>query len=462
MRGKGAWETMKKISRFTITKLHGDKNVDLRFVDNTLILVGENGAGKTTVLNLFYYFLSGQWNAMVRYTFEELSVTVDGKPYKLRYSDLGKHLRNIDPRFLGRFPASLRRRLMSLLQSKDFDFRHITPELEMLSHEYGVPIQFLLQEVEVDFARDKIPSPLKQLDEITESLETQILFLPTYRRIEQELNLIFKGLDERELKQRSDHLASRRRGGTYVELIEFGMKDVETAIDTTLSQLNTFARESLNNLTFGYLGDIVEEQYTKVDLEVINSASEQTIANVLNRIQDNILSPENKQHLRSIIDVVKKSAVQNEHSKIICHYFTKLMAFQKEIEKKELQITSFCGVCNEYMADKTFRYDIANFKFTISPTGDAEHSRLISLGHLSSGEKQIVSLFSHLYLSGGDKYFVLIDEPELSLSVPWQRRFLVDIRKGDFCAGLVAVTHSPFIYDNSLHRYAHGLGEFIK
>ena len=59
------------------------------------------------------------------------------------------------------------------------------------------------------------------------------------------------------------------------------------------------------------------------------------------------------------------------------------------------------------------------------------------------------------------KPLVLIDEPELSLSVPWQRRFLTDIRRGGFCAGLVAVTHSPFIYDNELKQYAHSLGEFV-
>jgi ABC-type transport system involved in cytochrome c biogenesis ATPase subunit len=85
----------------------------------------------------------------------------------------------------------------------------------------------------------------------------------------------------------------------------------------------------------------------------------------------------------------------------------------------------------------------------------------IGLSDLSSGEKQIVSLFSHLYLSGRDRYFVLIDEPELSLSVPWQKRFLVDIKKGTFCAGLVATTHSPFIYDNELRPFAHAIGEYI-
>jgi predicted ATPase len=137
------------------------------------------------------------------------------------------------------------------------------------------------------------------------------------------------------------------------------------------------------------------------------------------------------------------------------------MAFQKEMESREAQITSFCLVCNEYMVDKEFKYDTTNFKFTILPKGSPAKAGDIELHHLSSGEKQIVSLFSHLYLSGGKSYFVLIDEPELSLSVPWQRRFLLDIRNGRFCSGLVAVTHSSFIYDNELKRYAHGLGEFI-
>jgi len=334
----------------------------------------------------------------------------------------------------------------------------------MLCHEYGIPLQYLLQEMDLAYRHpsNKNATALRQaLDSITASLDAQVLFLPTYRRIEQELNLIFKGLDDREIKQRRDLLTSRRDNRTYVELIEFGMKDVDNAINSTLSQLNSFARESLNNLTFGYLGDIVEEQYTKVDLNAIRGASDQTIDNVLNRIQEHILSSRNKQHLREIISGVTVNAAQNEHTMVICHYFTKLMEFQKELEKKESQITSFCRVCNEYLVDKKFLYDFSNFTFTIKPTDITKSDREIKLSQLSSGEKQIVSLFSHLYLSGGDQYFVLIDEPELSLSVPWQRKFLVDIRNASFCVGLVAVTHSPFIYDNELKRYAHGLGEFM-
>lgn len=73
---------------------------------------------------------------------------------------------------------------------------------------------------------------------------------------------------------------------------------------------------------------------------------------------------------------------------------------------------------------------------------------------LSSGEKQIVSVFARLYLSGEKQFVVLIDEPELSLSMDWQKRFLPDILSAPSCAQLIAITHSPFVFDNELDAYA--------
>jgi hypothetical protein len=81
---------------------------------------------------------------------------------------------------------------------------------------------------------------------------------------------------------------------------------------------------------------------------------------------------------------------------------------------------------------------------------------------LSSGEKQIISLFSHLYLSGDKQYLILLDEPELSLSVQWQKHLLPDILASKRCMFLATVTHSPFVFDNELDDYAADIRDYIE
>ncbi|MFN7311584.1 MAG: AAA family ATPase [Vampirovibrionales bacterium] len=96
-------------------------------------------------------------------------------------------------------------------------------------------------------------------------------------------------------------------------------------------------------------------------------------------------------------------------------------------------------------------------------TSENAPEQRIKLSQLSSGEKQLVSLFTHLYLAEGKQYFVIIDEPEISLSVEWQKTFLQDIRNGTFCSGLFVATHSPFMFANDLLRpYAYGVREFLE
>ncbi|WP_441256433.1 AAA family ATPase [Bradyrhizobium sp. 482_C4_N1_1] len=86
--------------------------------------------------------------------------------------------------------------------------------------------------------------------------------------------------------------------------------------------------------------------------------------------------------------------------------------------------------------------------------------RKIPLNSLSSGEKQMISLFAKLYLYPRDK-IILIDEPELSLSIDWQRQILVDIVQAPLCRQVVAITHSPFVFDNTLEPFARPLTSTI-
>lgn len=455
---------MNKLKTFKITKLHGRKTYNLKFKDNTLILVGENGAGKTTILRILFYTLSGQWNSLAKFEFDSVTIKIDDTTVTIKKSELVNQFDFNDKNVLRHFPLHVRRKIQRIMEEYNGGGIPLS-ELEMLSDQYGVNFNYLLREIDIlgdDINPEKAENLSKKYNQIKTALyDTHILYLPTYRRIEHELSSIFKGLDEDELRHRGK-MSHFKKKSNHTELIEFGMKDVDRAIDFTLEGLKDFAREDLNSLTLGYLGDVVDQKYLEVDVAQIKAASDDTIRNILKRIDSNILSENSKKHLSATIENVKSDETLSEHAKVICHYFIKLLNFQQELEKKESRMRNFCAVCNGYMEDKVFTYLSASFSFAILPKGSTDLNDKIKPEQLSSGEKQIVSLFSHLYLSNDSKYFVLIDEPELSLSVPWQRQFLVNIQKGNFCTGILAVTHSPFIYENELDIHAHGLGEFLK
>ena len=370
---------------------------------------------------------------------------------------------------------------------------------------YGIPLNMILHRIETSGEMNEGLNKKIRLDieMVRNAVSAQILYLPTYRRIERELSSIFKGMDPDDLRRQRVLVQPHEFDEGFIELVEFGMKDVQNAVDRELAKLKEFARENLNSLTLRYLGDVVNQEYQNVGMNEIANVSDASIHSVLDSVDESNLTKSQKDNLFQVISSSRYNNPQDDHSKILSHYFLKLLKFQESMQKIERPISAFCDLCSEYAVDKQFEYNRADFSFSIIPKDNDRWTRLeaikdqyeirkceihnrsknpsshswdlyntsqtrpdkleetIKLSDLSSGEKQIVSLFSHLYLSGQQSYFVIIDEPELSLSVTWQRRFLADIHKGNFCAGLIAATHSPFIYENELHRYAHSLDEFV-
>lgn len=462
-----------KLERIRIVRLHGNKDVDIQLDDNTLILVGENGSGKTTILRMLFYFLSGRWLSLAQFQFDYISASINGIEHKVTHQDLIKKNLKSYKKSLSRLPPSVRHKVSELITTGRYE--DIAEELKLLNNYYDFSISqedfeslAYYSAVYEERVEGQNKDLQKSIQKIRDAIDAQILYLPTYRRIERELESIFTSLSSGDYRlQKSGRLyrgtaeRSSETAEAYIELVEFGMKDVQAAIDRTLANLKEFARENLNDLTLQYLGDVVSREYQNVGLSEIADVPEKTVRAALDRIDERILRSDHKDHLLEVIHSAGSEESPSEHSKIISHYFLKLLRFQESLQEKEQKISKFCALCSEYIVDKQFVYDSANFSFSIVPKVKGETSNTIKLHDLSSGEKQIVSLFSHLYLSEMTSFFVLIDEPELSLSVPWQRRFLVDIKNGGFCAGLIAVTHSPFIYDNELHEYAHSLGEFV-
>ena len=87
----------------------------------------------------------------------------------------------------------------------------------------------------------------------------------------------------------------------------------------------------------------------------------------------------------------------------------------------------------------------------------------IELSKLSSGEKQEIVLFYDLIFDAEKDVLLLIDEPEISLHISWQKMFmddLLDVSKETGIQSIIA-THSPQIVSRHLNIQI-DLGELYK
>ena len=77
-----------EIKSFKINKLHDSLNFELKFENNTLILLGENGSCKTTIIKMLYYTLSLQWGKLSQYNFESVEISIDSDTFQINKDDI--------------------------------------------------------------------------------------------------------------------------------------------------------------------------------------------------------------------------------------------------------------------------------------------------------------------------------------------------------------------------------------
>ncbi|WP_210150905.1 AAA family ATPase [Chryseobacterium scophthalmum] len=475
------------IKTFRIEGLHNSKDYELKFQDNKLILVSDNGSGKTTIVNIFYYFLSKQWNKLLEYNFKKIRCVLNDEIIEFT-KDFFQNLLYKDSKIRHRFsPNTLKKlnEISELITSFDF-FNLANEDIEMLSERFEIPARVIKEYIfEVYEKKENIDNHNNikfienKLNVILEN--TKIIYLPTYRRIEKDLINIFPYL-ERSIKEYeiSQNRRNTLKEENFLELVEFGMNDIQKKIEHRCFQLRNYFYDKINtNLIGSYLDDILNKSYNNFNIENISQIDEEVLNYILKRLDDTVISSDGKHKLRSFVRKLQIDfSPTNIEDKINAHFVWKLFQIYHYQQKEESDIIELINICNEYIGnDKELKYNKDEFKVEIRLTKDInffnsirylfdvngikndEKVNRIEFKDLSSGEKQIISLFTHLILSPKN-YFIIIDEPELSLSVTWQERFLNDILKLDKCSGLLAVTHSPFIFQNKLRKFTHSLEEF--
>ena len=173
-----------------------------------------------------------------------------------------------------------------------------------------------------------------------------------------------------------------------------------------------------------------------------------------------ILSESLPQKLKNqIFDMIEDDSIYNDSNLILLNYINSLVDIYEEQSKNVGNIEDFVSVCNKYLYNKKMEFIKNELKVNIKSNDDENASIVFS--NLSSGEKQMISIFSKLYLDNDKDYFILFDEPELSLSIEWQRMLIPDIMKTKCCRQLLAVTHSPFIFDNDYDKNTRSLQDCL-
>lgn len=439
---------MNKFKSILIEGLYNDRNVRLLMEGDVLIIVGHNGTGKSTAISILFFCLTAQWDRLSTYKFS--SITIEFEDRKFRFSlpevsalALLSNTRTRNAVAHGYFEADPERQWDLFYHNAILDSRAIREAPDLSSKQ-------LRRSFDIARTYEKY---------INSGDLPTVLYLPTYRRIEKELQEIFRS-NERSTKE-AERLIKRvtSYAANHIELVSFGMEDVKALINDELEDVRRIANARLNDLTGSYLRDIVDRKAEKFEASMISRLRREEIDSALKIVDANSLPEAAKNTIRDTIIGVQEGRVPDHFDQLLANYFSKLYSTYQQIRERESRINLFVETCNKYFyGGKEFSYDEPTHELTLSGINTPD----LDLSLLSSGEKQIVSIFAHLLLSSKQDFFVIIDEPEMSLSVRWQEIFLPDMMSTGRISKLVAVTHSPFIFKNSMTQFTSDFSNFVQ
>lgn len=216
------------VKRLRITGLHGRQDVDFEFHDPISIFMGPNGVGKSTILNIFVHLLSRQWQRLGKQPFRSATVEfVSGDEVTVQHADcLDFNSSEVSSRTQTLVSALAEAGYLEGVLEGDSQV-----EQEAISPEKGLGIQArdlrmvrnaLLQD---DQTAKSLAALLASSKLIRRNFSAQLIYLPTYRRIEQEISEVLSMSTQRVRRMMAtDYLdLGQHRPGNYTEIVKFGM-----------------------------------------------------------------------------------------------------------------------------------------------------------------------------------------------------------------------------------------------
>ena len=443
------------IQTASFKNLHGHLNPNLSFQRDISILTGVNGSGKTTILNAMAWMLSPtsvQGGLPAAYLlscleFDEINIAYT-VPGQRKYQRLQAR----------RSEDAIELSVQGIDSALHIPI--VTEPPSRLSHEARLPDESLAPVIR-SMDDQQNHAVLRHLNDLPGPL-----YLPLDRRWTEDRNDPDRHPSRRRLHNRRSTTAGHLPIQEVLPLAESAFRDEQFRI----YNLNQALRNSFLTSLFAVADTPISSPvWTLQQLRDRRQRMDRALRNLgVHEIQE--ASQEYFSRLEPVAEQLGGRTKPNDWSEdpqsdmwvdwiLYAEPATSriegLISLIEEYDNDRSNITrrsrNFLQSVNSFLSDtgKTLRFSSG---FTLGV--DLPNCQHISSYQLSSGELQLLILFTFLYFQFDDpdeEFVIMVDEPELSLHVAWQDRYIDSVQAANPNAQLIIATHSPEIVGPARH-----------
>lgn len=427
-------KSLMKIKRLTVKNLYEHVGYDIKFNNNVTFLYGDNGCGKTTILNIITHIITGKIYKLFDYNFEEIVLIYqpsDSREYKrIELSRIDDN--KIDIKFSSETDCINRR---TAYNSRTLDEREDINSIYFSEHPILVKIKNTFN----------------------------YIYLPLNRNSSLSLNSLH--MHGRTTQMRYNYSKSK----FYDSKFDSSMYEVESLVASAFNKSTT----TLNRINENFCDDILKSFLDVEDIINTNKALQYIMSlnsTSIKKMQHDyikVLKTLNKwdhasnKKVNAFFDSLQNdiSARKKNDNQVNIEFLFKLSEISRitniigkaektEEEKKEARrpIETFLDTVNKFISNGSDNKEICIDEDGIIHL-KTSFNNAIDIKDMSSGEKQIVTFFSYLIfgLENTNQSIFIVDEPELSLHLNWQRQFVDSIMNINKNVQLIFATHAPEI-----------------
>lgn len=393
-----------------------DKDVD---VSRLLILYGDNGSGKTTILNLIFNLLS----SARRRGHRSYLASIPFRRFEIRLGEIGIIVDRSKGNLIGSYQITVIRQNTLIYEG-----------LIEADSENSVP--------------DETPALLSYLQVLNE-LGLDLFYLADDRNTQ--TSLLKRDVEaawvvyqtaEGEIREVRQKVRSKEPPRSE-QILEIAIDQLESWIRTQAIKGSSEGEANTNTIYTDIARRIAraegaEHKYTDKDitnlLDLLNVLSQQSKSfakyGLISKLQ-----------LTGLVDVLESASggTRSILASILIPYVDGIRARLDALQDLQNLIELFIDGVNSFFHNKTVSFDITKGIQIFS-----SNSEELSPKMLSSGERQLLLLFCNTITARDQASIFIIDEPEISLNVKWQRSLLdtlLGFTKGSNIQFVVA-THS--------------------